>query len=114
MEKYSKVYTKTKYLCNINHITIAKLERDLSFSAGSISKWKYNIPSVDKVLVIANYFNVSLDFITDRTCLLHMAEDILNDKNIIAIQAAREHMTEESKEKMMLVLKSTFQVSFKI
>jgi transcriptional regulator with XRE-family HTH domain len=106
------VYDITKTLCDNKNITIAKLERDLNFSEGSISKWKITTPSANKILAVAEYFNVSVDYMVGRISIQQTANDILNDENIIAIQVAREHMTNEDKDKMMKLLKLTFQNSF--
>lgn len=48
-------------LCKKNKVSIAKLESDLFLSPGLISRWNKNMPSVDKIIDIAKYFNVSLD-----------------------------------------------------
>lgn len=46
-------------LCSETKVSIAKLERDLEFSRGSIYKWDKNSPSVEKLKKVADYFNVS-------------------------------------------------------
>lgn len=48
-------------LCKKNKISISRLESDLFYSPGLISRWNRNTPSLDRVLDIANYFGVSLD-----------------------------------------------------
>lgn len=48
-------------LCKKNKISITKLEADLFLSPGLISRWSRNVPALDKIMDIADYFNVSLD-----------------------------------------------------
>lgn len=43
--------------------TIAALERELGLSNGIIKKWRAQSPSCDKVVKIANYLNVSTDYL---------------------------------------------------
>lgn len=50
-----------KKLCKENNVTISVLERELFMSPGLISRWTKNMPALDRVIEIANYFNVSLD-----------------------------------------------------
>ena len=48
-------------------ISVAELERTLGFGNGSISKWNKQSPSVDKLNKVANYFDVSVDYLLGRT-----------------------------------------------
>lgn len=47
-------------------MTVAALERELSFGNGLIRKWDKQSPSVDKLCKVADYFNVSIDFLLGR------------------------------------------------
>lgn len=55
------MYTKIRELCKKFHISISELESKLNFSRGSICKWDSNIPGVNKVKAVADYFHVSVD-----------------------------------------------------
>ena len=48
-------------------ISVAELERTLGFGNGSISKWNKQSPSVDKLNKVADYFDVSVDYLLGRT-----------------------------------------------
>lgn len=48
-------------------ISVAELERTLGFGNGSISKWNRQSPSVDKLNKVADYFDVSVDYLLGRT-----------------------------------------------
>ena len=58
------VYEKIKELCEKDGITIAKLERTLGFSNGFVGKTRKSKPSVDKIQKIADYFGVSVEYLT--------------------------------------------------
>lgn len=61
------LYEKVMLLCQQNGITKTKLERDCGFSQNSINKWVSQSPSTDKILKIADYFNVSVDYLLGKT-----------------------------------------------
>lgn len=48
-------------------MTIAELERRLDFSQGSISRWNKVVPGSDKVEKVADYFDVTTDYLFGRT-----------------------------------------------
>lgn len=54
---------KIQILCREANITLAQLEKELSFGNGTIRRWNINSPSVDRVLKVANYFNVSIEYL---------------------------------------------------
>lgn len=54
---------RIKELCQNVNITTSQLERELGFSNGLISRWDKSSPSVDKIVDVAQYFHVSLDFL---------------------------------------------------
>jgi len=66
-------------LCQEKGITIAKLERDLDFSNGSLSKTD-NIRS-DRLLAVAKYFNVSMEFLMGEAEFIQ-EELIINNERL--------------------------------
>ena len=44
-------------------ISQGKLERELGFSNGSISKWKNSTPTYERLQKVANFFNVSIEYL---------------------------------------------------
>lgn len=58
----------TRELCKKNNISISKLNEDCGFSKNFINEMekKSASPSIDKVLIIADYFNISLDELVGR------------------------------------------------
>ena len=58
---------RIKLLAATHHMTMAELERKLDFSNGSLRKWGSSMPSGDKIEKVADYFNVSTDYLLGRT-----------------------------------------------
>ncbi len=54
------MYQKIKGLCEKNGISVSRLEKELSLSNGSVSKWDSSIPRANTLLKIANYFSVPI------------------------------------------------------
>lgn len=54
---------RVKDLCEKNGITANKVENDLKFGIGYISKLDKSNPNVKKIKSIADYFNVSVDYL---------------------------------------------------
>lgn len=63
----SVIVESIKKLCKDNNITVSQLEKETGMSQGLVSKWKDKIPSLDKIVDIANYFNVTIDEVIGRT-----------------------------------------------
>ena len=61
------LYTKIRELALEKGMSLAQLERELNFSNGVISSWKKGRASQDKILAVANYFDVSTDYLLGRT-----------------------------------------------
>lgn len=59
------VYEQIEALCKENDMNIANLEAKLGFSNGSIGKYKLkgSMPSADRLQKIAEYFNVTMDYL---------------------------------------------------
>jgi transcriptional regulator with XRE-family HTH domain len=58
---------RVKQLCDSSKTTLTALERELGFAVSSIRKWDTNAPSVDKLKAVADYFEVSTDYLLGRT-----------------------------------------------
>lgn len=68
-----------KELATQRKISIAELERTLGFGNGSISKWNKQSPSTEKLKKVADYFDVSTDYLLDREPSKNISvEDALN------------------------------------
>lgn len=68
-----------KELATQRKISVAELERTLGFGNGSISKWNKQSPSTEKLKKVADYFDVSTDYLLDREPSKNISvEDALN------------------------------------
>lgn len=62
----SNLVQKIEELCNKKNITFYNLEQALGFGNGTIRRWNDNIPKTDRLTKVADYFNVSIDYLLDR------------------------------------------------
>ena len=56
-----KLYENIKKQCNQKGISIAKLEREVKLSVGSISHWRTSDPKVSSVKAVAEYLQCTID-----------------------------------------------------
>ena len=57
---------RIKTLCDAKGETLASLERQLHFGNGTIRRWGDAMPSGDKLIKVADYFLVSVDYLLGR------------------------------------------------
>lgn len=62
----NKLYLRIKDLAAQRKVSLAKVERDLGFSNGIISTWKNGKASQDKINALADYFDVTTDYLLGR------------------------------------------------
>ncbi len=111
-------YEKIKELTKERGISVRELEKRLGFSNGYFSKWKSVSPNSDGLQKVADYFNVSTDYLLGRDNKKYYE---LNDREIkdIGLEAERlleglrcdsevsfygEPMSEEEKTQMLTIL----------
>lgn len=58
---------KIKSLCEEKKVTIAEIERKTGISNGQIRRWDNSSPKIDNVRKVAEYFDVSTDYLLGRT-----------------------------------------------
>lgn len=109
----SIIYTRIKELCAENGITINKLESEIGMSQYSIGKWKNTTtPTIDKISRIAKYFNVSIDYLVGATDIRSSIDDLMQDRDFVSLQRARERLSERDKSRMMAMLRIGFDYAF--
>ena len=79
----SVLFGRTKELCDMHGITPERLSESLGISVSSIRKWKTSMPSVDKVKAVAEYFDVSIDYLVGLTDVPITAERLADDQVFI-------------------------------
>lgn len=62
----SKTYEIVKALCEERNISIKQLEAALELGNGTIGAWDKSTPNVRSLIKVADYFHVSLDYLTGR------------------------------------------------
>lgn len=109
----SILFQRIRKLCKDRNITIKKMSEDLDIGTSLIRKWKTTTsPSIDKIKTIAEYFDVSIDYLIGRTDIEQPLEKFIGDKDIISIQRARNRMSDEDRSRMMNSLRATFDKAF--
>lgn len=109
---------RIKDLCKQHNISMNKLEKDLQFGTGYVSKLGKSTPNARKIQQIADYFGVSADYlmsgeikdkkyyINDETAAI--AQEIFENKELrMLFDASRDASPEDLKtvQEMMLALK---------
>jgi len=54
---------RVQLLCREKGVTLSGLEKELGFGNSSLCKWDTSVPGIDRVLKVADYFGVSIDFL---------------------------------------------------
>lgn len=84
----SILFCRIKELCDLHEITPERLAGNLGISVSSIRKWKSSMPSVDKVKAVAEYFDVSIDYLVGLT-KEYEAEDPFSKFSVDALRIAK-------------------------
>src|SRR5690625_2862708 len=58
---------RIKDLCKERSITVPILEKRLEIPNNTIYQWKSRTPGIDRLEQVADYFNVSVDYLLGRT-----------------------------------------------
>lgn len=75
------IYERIESLRNSKNISQGKLERELGFSNGSISKWKNSMPKPERLQKIADYFGVSMEYLMTGETLQELKRPVFNTKD---------------------------------
>lgn len=57
------IYERIEGLRKSKGLSQGKLEKQLGFSNGSISKWKNSTPNAERLQKLADFFNVSVEYL---------------------------------------------------
>ncbi|MBM7631136.1 helix-turn-helix domain-containing protein [Geomicrobium sediminis] len=81
---------RIKKLCDEQKITIAELERKTGISNGQVRKWDTSSPSISKIELVSEFFDVSVDYLLGKTDKKRYYE--LTDKDEANIEKDLEKM----------------------
>jgi len=99
-------FQRIQHLADKKGMSIAELERKLNLSNGSIARWKKSAPSSRGLTIIADYFDVSVDYLLGREKDEYSGED--KSEDIIIMHRATENMTEAQRQKALTILETMF------
>lgn len=107
-------FEKIKELADKQGISLNKLEEKLGFSRNTIYNMKKSTPNVERVSMIADYFNVSTDYLLGRTDNPAIASDNKANTNlgpaetelVAAFRNQTQNMTEEEKVRFNKAIES--------
>lgn len=63
MTTHEGLVNRIQNLCELNKTKLKPLEEQLGLGNGAIKKWDNSSPSCERILKVANYFNVSVDWL---------------------------------------------------
>lgn len=89
-----------KKLCKKRGISVTMLENELELPDNTIYQWKNRTPSVDRLQVVADYFNVSVDYLLGRTENPHLNNEVPKEAATIAAHID-DDATEEDMQKIL-------------
>lgn len=80
-----EIYNNIINLIESNNLTIFQLEKAINLSNGTIDRWKNSNPRVDKLLLVAEYFNLPLDYFVSRDCFSEKTNSLLPSEFCLSI-----------------------------
>ena len=94
-------------LCISNQTKPLNVVKELSIAAGSITKWKNNtVPNGETLMKIADYFNVSIDYLLGKTDAPSSVSEQLSNE-LFALYGEVRDLTDEEKQKVLEFIKFT-------
>ncbi len=76
------IYGRIKELAERQKLSIRSLEEKLGYGNGTIRRWEKQVPGVDKVQKVADYFNVSVDYLLGREDTAEVIDDDATEEEI--------------------------------
>lgn len=73
------IYERIQKLCDYHDITLKKLSEDTGIALSTMSDWKTKSTKYDNIVILANYFKVSSDYligISESPLSCKFSEDI--------------------------------------
>lgn len=100
------LFEKIKELCQIRGISINSLEETLGYSRNTIYSMKKKKPNAERLQEIADYFNVSTDYLLGRTDNPRIASDAsivdtdpIEEQTLVMFRKETEDMSDDEKER---------------
>ncbi len=90
-------------------ISILELESRLGFGKNSLYRWKTSYPASDKLQKVADYFNVSTDYLLGRTDNPNIDNSEPEDEFATFFRINTEGLSDDDKAKLQEELKEYFE-----
>lgn len=90
------IFEKISSLCEERGISVHALEKELGFGKSTILRWRTASPGVDKLKMVADYFEVPIDFL--------VAEDDGKAQGKFTVYAGGEAVCGSSFDSMMRLM----------
>ena len=104
------IVQKIEAIAKKRGISINHIECSAGLSRGIIRSWEHKQPTADKIVRLADFLDVSVDYLLGRTSV--QSNSIENDEDILCLQRARSRMSDEDKEKAMQLWRVAFSYAF--
>lgn len=110
----SIIFQRVSELCREKGISVTGLERELGVANSAIQKWRSaTSPSVETIKKVAQYFNVSVDYLVGTTDIRDTANNLLNaEDGIITLQRAMNRMKPSDKAIFAKMVRGAFEYAF--
>ncbi|MEX1452130.1 helix-turn-helix domain-containing protein [Enterococcus sp. GC34] len=95
---------RIKKLAKDRNLSIYQLEEEINIGRNTIYQWNKRTPSSDKLEAVANYFNVSVDYLLGRTENPN-PDNIEEDEIATFFRVNTEDLTESEKNQLREELK---------
>ena len=115
------LFEKIKELCQKRGISINSLEETLGYSRNTIYSMKSKKPNAERLQEIADYFNVSTDYLLGRTDNPAISSDLVTtaDGRVVDLSNLRERivlfdgkpLSDDDVDKIAQIIKLSFGVS---
>ncbi len=114
---------KIRALANNEGMNLPELEIKLGLGNGTISRWNKSKPNTDKLIIIADYFNVSTDYLLGRELNEKDEKDIAKDLNTALNQLEKsqdglmfdgEPLDDETRELLKISLENSMRLAKQI
>lgn len=106
-------FDRLKSLCDKQGISVNELEEKIGIGKNSLYSWKKNIPKGSNLLKVADYFNVSTDYLLGRTDNPNTQEKQYTETDLSkmldnAMSFDGEPMSEHDREVIMAYLRGKY------
>lgn len=109
MDERTTTVDRIRALANKRGMSLPVLESELGLGNGTISRWSKSAPNTDKLTRVADYFNVSIDYLLGRQ---ENESDEPNEKGYVILNREAKKMTQQQRAKLISLAKIMFDEEF--